>query len=193
MNRRLLSVLGAAALLVTACSGDEPGRDYSLPRQMCGIRTDTSDLRPLLPDGKSARYAQNQTTDYSYHLCRMIVDDEVALKLRILRDTGFSAEAEEAAYNDLKNYRPISMTGSVEVTSAGVADDGGKVWLPCRPLPGHPQEAVPDQPYTHLVLSIQLLSDVEGKDALARRHADIESFMRSYLPGLRKTWCVPEG
>lgn len=193
MNRRLLGALGAVTLLVTACSGDKPAHDYSLPRQMCGIETDASDLRPLLPEGKSARYAQNRTTDYSYHLCQVIVDDAVALKLRILRDTGYSAESEEAAYNDHKNYRPISLRGGVEVVSAGVADDGGEVWLECRPLPGHPQEVVPNQPYTHLVLSIQLLSEVEGKDALARRHAGVEAFMRSYLPGLRKTWCAPEG
>src|SRR5690606_40739621 len=105
---------------------------------------------------KSARYAQNRTTDYSYHLCRVIVDDAVAHKLRILRDTGYSAESEEAAYDDHKNYRPISLSGGVEVVSAGVADDGGEVWLECRPLPGHPQEVVPSQPYTHLVLSIQI-------------------------------------
>lgn len=193
MNRRLLGALGAVALLVTACSGDKPGQDYSLPRQMCGIRTDAADLKPLLPEGKSARYWQNRTTDYRYHLCRVIVDDTAALKLQILRDTGFSAETEEAAYNDHKNYRPISLSGGVEVVSAGVADDGGEVWLECKPLPGHPQELMAERPYTHLVLSIHLLSEAEGKDALARRHSGVEAFMRSYLPGLRKAWCAPEG
>src|SRR5690606_25748825 len=125
--------------------------------------------------------------------CRVIVDDAVALKLRILRDTGYSAESEEAAYDDHKNYRPISLSGGVEVVSAGVADDGGEVWLECRPLPGHPQEVVPSQPYTHLVRITHRLSEGEGKDALARRHAGVEAFMRAYLPGLRKAWCAPEG
>src|SRR5690606_13218383 len=120
MNRRLLGALGAVALLVTACSGDKPGHDYSLPRQMCGIRTDASDLKPLLPEGKSARYSENRTNDYRYHLCRVIVDDEAALKLQILRDVGYSAETEEAAHADHKNYRRISLDGDVEVTSAGV-------------------------------------------------------------------------
>ncbi|MEV1051778.1 hypothetical protein [Streptomyces sp. NPDC049887] len=116
----------------------------------------------------------------------MVIDKKRELGISILRDNGVDNSAEYWE-QEFKNFRRISLNGVA--TSAGVADDGAAAMMKCQPKPGQPQEEMPNFPYTHLRLKIEVGDGAKNPEDVTDRRAGMERFMRSYIPELTKAWC----
>ncbi|WP_405697984.1 hypothetical protein OHA99_25345 [Streptomyces coelicoflavus] len=184
----LCGILVTGALLASGCSGGEPGYDYAIPSRLCGVGVDQSDLKRILPPGDEGRAVESGVNDWKFHKCQVVVEEKLALNVRISRDV----MADDAAKFGIKefgeNFRKISLSGPV--TSAGVGDDGGLAWMKCQPKPGQPQNEAPDRPFTHLVLKIHTPAASADSAQTADHLSDMERFLRSYVPNLTEAWCT---
>ncbi|MYR42390.1 hypothetical protein [Streptomyces sp. SID5910] len=176
----LCGVLAIAALLASGCSSDKPGYDYSIPSRMCGVDVDKSAVKPLLPPGKEGKATEVGANDWKHHTCWVVVDKKRELAVSVARDSAVD-DASKYGEEEYKNFRKTSL--NEPVTSAGIGDDGAVAWMKCRPKPGQPQEEMPDFPYTHLVLKIHTAAEIDHR-------ADLERFLRSYIPNLTEAWCT---
>jgi hypothetical protein len=76
-----LVVVSAIAVLVAAlsgCGGDESGRDYAVPEDLCGVAVDAGELGPFLPDGKEITVRDESGGGTT--VCEVVVDDKLALR-----------------------------------------------------------------------------------------------------------------
>ncbi|MFE0038104.1 hypothetical protein [Streptomyces sp. NPDC059018] len=182
----LYGMLGTAVLLSSGCSSGKPGYDYAIPPQICGIGVDRSALKPIIPPGKEGKAIEVGANDSEHQTCWVVIDKKRELGISILRDNGVDNSAEYWE-QEFKNFRRISLNGVA--TSAGVADDGAAAMMKCQPKPGQPQEEMPNFPYTHLRLKIEVGDGAKNPEDVTDRRAGMERFMRSYIPELTKAWC----
>ncbi|MEU3661015.1 hypothetical protein AB0E77_14865 [Streptomyces sp. NPDC032940] len=181
----LCGILVTAALLASGCSSGKPGYGYAIPSQMCGVGVDQSALKSLLPPGEEGAVTEG-AHDWERHTCRVVVEKKTELAMTVARDVAVD-DAAKSGEEEFRNFRKISLERPV--TSAGVGDGGAVAWMTCRPRPGQPQEEMPDFPFTHLVLKIHTAAAVKDSDKAADHRADLERFLRSYIPDLTEAWC----
>ncbi|MEU5163773.1 hypothetical protein AB0G74_29740 [Streptomyces sp. NPDC020875] len=181
----------ATALLLVGCSDDRPGYDYAIPETYCEVPVVTTDLKPLLVPGESVQETiLGRDEQLESQSCHLAVDKKKDLNLRLMRNYGELDIAKEAAhkYNDL---RRVSLGRNV--TSAGVAEDGAAVWMACLPRPGQTQYSSPDTKtgkYTHISVELRIQHRSEEANAKIKKRAEIDTFLRSYLPKLTERWCA---
>ncbi|MFD8448341.1 hypothetical protein [Streptomyces coelicoflavus] len=155
--------------------------------RLCGIGVDQSALKGILPPGKEGRAVEVGANDWKFLKCQVVVDKKLALNLRMSRDVAADDAAKFGKKEFGENFRTISL--SALVTSAGVGDDGGLAWMKCQPKAGQPQEEAPDRPFTHLVVKAHTPAGSKDPDEAADRRANMERFLRSYVPDLTEAWC----
>ncbi|MEU5163774.1 hypothetical protein AB0G74_29745 [Streptomyces sp. NPDC020875] len=194
MNRLLKigALATATALLLVGCSDDGPSYDYAIPKNICEVPVVAADLKPLLAPGESIR--ERISRDATHHdtsqSCRVAVDKKRGLNVWLIRSYGEFDIAKEAAhkYNDL---RRVSLGRNV--TSAGIAENGAAVRMSCRPRPGQTQYDSPESKtgkYTHLVMELTFRVGSGEAQSGVRKRAEIDTFLRSYLPKLTERWCA---
>ncbi|MGW1465557.1 hypothetical protein ACWCPT_14620 [Streptomyces sp. NPDC002308] len=75
--------MAVLVLSLTACSG---GRDYAVPKEMCGVSLDAKKLDPFLFDGKTIEVLGGSLVDTgtnSWGKCGMRVDGKFVLSLEV--------------------------------------------------------------------------------------------------------------
>ncbi|MFD8448342.1 hypothetical protein [Streptomyces coelicoflavus] len=126
--------------------------------------------------------------DWDTYKCQVVVEKKLALSMWVARDVTADDAAKFGIEEFGENFSKISLSGPM--TSAGVGDDGGLAWMKCQPKPGQPQELGPDRPFTHLVLKVHTAAGSKDPDEAADRRANMERFLRSYVPDLTEAWCT---
>ncbi|MFF0487001.1 hypothetical protein [Streptomyces sp. NPDC004435] len=186
-NRRIFhGTLLAASLLASGCSDGEPGYDYAIPSQVCGVEVDPSSLKNVLPPGKEARVSGDEAVDFEHLICRVVVDKKPGLAISVLRGGG-TEDLFPYWQKEIEGLGRVSPGGPV--TSAGVGDNGAAALIDCLPKPGQPQEEIPGFPYTRLRLIVEVGRGEEKPDSTTDLRTSTEQFMRTYVPGLTATWC----
>ncbi|MFE3494416.1 hypothetical protein ACFXOS_15180 [Streptomyces sp. NPDC059175] len=177
---------------IAGCSDGKPAYDYAIPKKICNVSVATSDVKPLLPPGKSVKEdpSESLTRPGESKSCGVIVDERPDLSVSISRQGGELDIAEKAAdkYIDLKR---VSLGGGV--TSAAVGDDGAVAWMKCTPKPGQRQYEFPktkEGKYGHLALEVHAGDGIRKPDNIEEWRAHILQFLRAYVPELVKVWCV---
>ncbi|WMX45926.1 hypothetical protein RGF97_15185 [Streptomyces roseicoloratus] len=187
MRRKYLYLtLGISTILLSACSSNKPEYEYAIPSKVCDVRVGKDEMKSLLRAGESVEVLGDKAEGSDgRRICRVVVDKKAALHVSISRDV---AEEDVARVTDdgWTDFRKFSPGG--DVTSAGVASDGGIAWMKCQPKAGQPKSEIAGRPYTHLVLRVNIDGDTMELNGEERR-ADLEDFMRSYIPELVEVWC----
>ncbi|MFJ9373897.1 hypothetical protein [Streptomyces sp. NPDC101455] len=123
---RGVSVLVAATAAV-GCSAEKPGREFTVPKSLCGVSVPTDALSQLLPaSGKHLTTEAKGSTD-DVLLCTVSVDDVRVLTLSRERiDTGDSAR--HILFTQLSIARPKLAEGD----TIAYADKAAVSLLKCR-------------------------------------------------------------
>ncbi|MFF0487002.1 hypothetical protein [Streptomyces sp. NPDC004435] len=179
-------LLTATALFTAGCSSDEPGYDYAIPSQVCGVGVDQSALKEVLPTGKKAGAADGGTNDFRHHTCTVIIDGKSVLSVSILRDIG-AGDAFGYWQKEFDNLTRTSLGGAAVL--AGVGDDGAAAALECHPRTSQPQKDMSGVPYTHVRLKIKVDRETGNSGKATGLRKGMETFVRSYIPELTRTWC----
>ncbi|MGI5352109.1 hypothetical protein ACQEU8_28545 [Streptomyces sp. CA-250714] len=115
-RRGLAAVVpGIALLLVAGCSTD--GRDYAVPREICGVRVPQKVLEPLLPDGEKLHQSLRPVgEDGSLADCQVnVVDGPIAVQVDITRlDKPLTAEDKQVSLKSesLKHAKSVHIAGT---------------------------------------------------------------------------------
>ncbi|MGW4053619.1 hypothetical protein ACWENA_22580 [Streptomyces sp. NPDC004779] len=179
-------MLATAVLLTSGCTSGEPGYDYAIPSQVCGVQVEPFALKQILPPGKEARVSGGETNDFEHLICRVVVDKKPGLAMSILRGSG-TEDLFPYWHKEIEGLRRVSLGGPV--TSAGVGDDGAAALIDCLPKPGQPQEEMPGSQYTRIRLIVEVGRGDEKPDSETDLRTSTEQFMRTYIPGLTSAWC----
>jgi hypothetical protein len=159
--------LCAVILLLSACSGGEQEYGYAVPSKVCDVRVDEGEIKPILPAGESidVRGQEAEGSD-GRRTCRVVVDGKAALRVSIGRDIAEEdvVHVRNEEWTDFRRYSPGG-----DVTSAGVASNGGIAWMRCQPKTGQPKSDITGRPYTHLVLRVYIDSVAVGSENAERR------------------------
>ncbi|WP_327379945.1 MULTISPECIES: hypothetical protein [unclassified Streptomyces] len=186
MRKHIFVALGASAVLLSACSGGEQGYGYAVPSKVCDVRVDDGEIKPILPAGESIELrGQEAEGSDGRRTCVVTVDGKAALRVSISRDIA-EEDVVQVRNDEWADFRRFSPGG--DVTSAGVASNGGIAWMKCQPKTDQPKSDITGRPYTHLVLRVYIDSVAVGSEN-AERRADLEGFMRSYIPELANVRC----
>lgn len=116
-----------AAVTAAGCSADEPSREFTVPKALCGVSVPTDALSRLLPaSGKHLTTEAEGSTD-DVLLCTVSVDDVMVLTLSRERiDAGDSAR--HILFTQLRIARPKFAEGS----TIAYADHAAVSLLKCR-------------------------------------------------------------
>ncbi|MFI7383041.1 hypothetical protein [Streptomyces sp. NPDC049813] len=78
-RRRLtaLAICGIALWTLSACSGGDSEREYSMPQSLCGTKIDTKELGKFLPAGKKITVTSREGDANTRH-CDVHVDSKLA-------------------------------------------------------------------------------------------------------------------
>lgn len=85
--------LFVAAIAASGCSSDEPKREFTVPKALCGVSVPTDPLSRLLPaSGKRISVGEGGGSSEGVQLCKVTADDNDVLMLSRERiDVGDSA------------------------------------------------------------------------------------------------------
>ncbi|MFJ9681075.1 hypothetical protein ACIRP2_23930 [Streptomyces sp. NPDC101194] len=175
---RTVAGITLAGYLISACSA-QPSYDYVISAKICDITIDRSLIKPLLPAGgkfeQTVRdYGTKPETDW---VCKIEIDNEQALRIAFHRTSGTIDIPQLAREGSLKlrDPRDVDINGT---STAQIAMDGALLSSPCL---SHGEEDL----ITELTLGKNRLTTKSVKD----RNQEIETFLRSYVPGLIKAKC----
>lgn len=190
MRTAKIAWFGLAVLFISGCSG-EPEYDYAVPSEVCRVKVSASEIKPLLRPGKviEETFREIGLRSGEHHSCGLVVDKKQDVSISISRQTG-ELDIVEKAVDKYVNLNRVSVRS--DVTSAAVGDDGAVAWMKCKPKAGQPQYEFPETrrgEYDHLVLEIRTERESERAKDTGQRRADIERFLRAYLPELVEGWC----
>ncbi|MEU8740940.1 hypothetical protein AB0K62_32025 [Streptomyces halstedii] len=159
--------LCALALLAAGCGG---GREYAMPKELCGVPVGEKELSPLLPDGQKLDVAGDPLVT-SANLCGVSVDDDPAVDIQVEKTEKFydPMDASEA-------FRFTNREKSAGLPFEGAGATGDKhVMITARC----------DAPEAgHLIVNIGVGEKAE-KD-VDRRRSDLEAFARAFVPSVKK-------
>ncbi|MER7001276.1 hypothetical protein [Streptomyces sp. NPDC000410] len=190
MRTAKIAWFGLAVLFISGCSG-ESEYDYAVPSEVCRVNIPASEIKPLLRPGKVIKetFREIGLRSGEHHSCDLVVDKKQDVSISVSRQTGELDIAEKAA-DKYVNLNRVSVSSGV--TSAAVGDDGAVAWMKCKPKAGQPQYEFPEAKqgeYSHLALEVRTESESDGVKNSGQRRAEIESFLRAYVPALMKDWC----
>ncbi|MBO8193230.1 hypothetical protein ITI46_16365 [Streptomyces oryzae] len=106
-TRRVLALVAPLVVLLSACSG---GRDYAVPRKVCGVRMSEETVEPLLPDGEKLHQSRRPVRDDgSVVACQVnVVDGPVALDVDITElDKPLTADDKRVSLKSLKDAKSV--------------------------------------------------------------------------------------
>ncbi|MFJ9898839.1 hypothetical protein ACIQPR_36465 [Streptomyces sp. NPDC091280] len=120
-------VAAAAVFAAAGCSADEPRREFTVPKALCGVSVPVDALSRLLPaSGKKLTTEADGSTD-DVLLCKINVDDVMVLALSRERIVAGDS-ARHILYTQLRITQPKFAEG----TSIAYADDAAVSLLKCR-------------------------------------------------------------
>ncbi|MFI1827946.1 hypothetical protein ACH41E_16060 [Streptomyces sp. NPDC020412] len=171
-RRRLLpgGALALTALLLAGCSNG--GRDYAVPKDLCGVPVPEKALAPLLPDGKEIQVSNKEfTLAQAWITCGVSVDDEYALSAMVIHEDEF--------HDPMKNDEGFKVTDKralkLPFKGAGaIGDLRTKVAVPC---------GTAEAP--NLIAHLTVYEDTAEKDEEKRRAA-LRDATLAFVPELKK-------
>ncbi|MFM9370161.1 hypothetical protein [Streptomyces sp. Da 82-17] len=185
-----LAAVGALTAVLAGCSSEASDWGYPIPKKFCGVETEESSLKPLMPYGDTVeeyvRTEVGQTPDVGKR-CYLYVDREEEGNGKYFSIFQDRAEKKVDAVPEAKhllhyrNLRPVELGGPV--TSAATGDEGALVVMRCE----SPKAASAKYPY--LVTEVRLGKwALNPKDPTARR-AQLQAFLRDYIPATAAARC----
>lgn len=171
---------GVLLLVLSGCSSQER-RDYSLPDPLCHVRgLSESVVKPLLPTGKDLYVDVRELSSDpdTNHLCVVQVDKKDGLRINTLRNEGNIDALHYAREGSgpLRNAEALSIPG---VASAALGDDGALLSMNC-----------PSPKVDYLVATVRVGDRNKPPENPAEQRRNIETFLRSYIPGLIQAKCT---
>lgn len=156
----LLSCLG-----ISSCTTESP--PYQTPTRLCNADVSDTSIQPLLPSGNSVK-VRDRTVSERLFSCSISVDDHRAMTVHINRvREAFDPVKEGSALYDYSGLEEISFDGR-----AAVANEGAVASILCH--------STGERPY--LSFDIFLYSP---EDSLDVSRADIEQFLREFVPAIK--------
>ncbi|MEU9604672.1 hypothetical protein, partial [Streptomyces sp. NPDC048057] len=129
-TRRRLRPVGALALMALLLAGcSDGGRDYAVPKDLCGVPMPEKDLAPLLPDGKEIQlsYKEFTLTD-AWITCGVAVDEASVLEAMVIHEDVFRDPMKDDTGFKVTDKRELKLP----FEGAGVIGDlRTKVIVPC--------------------------------------------------------------
>ncbi|MEV0736257.1 hypothetical protein AB0I51_09845 [Streptomyces sp. NPDC050549] len=125
---RGVSILAAVTAVATAgCSADNPSREFTVPKALCGVSVPVDALSRLLPaSGKKLTTEAEGSTD-DVLLCKVSVND-----VRVLTLSRERIVAGDSARHILYTQLRITQPKFTEGTSIAYTDDAAVSLLKCR-------------------------------------------------------------
>lgn len=117
-----------AAIAAAGCSADKPGRDFTVPKALCGVSVPTDALSHLLPaSGKKLTADEAEGSSDDVQLCKVTVDDVMVLTLSRER-----IDAGDSAQHILLSQLSIARPKSAQDGTIAYADQAAVSLVKCR-------------------------------------------------------------
>ena len=164
---KALAVVCGLALLGAGCGG---GREYAVPKDLCGIPVGEKEISPLLPDGEKLVVQGDPLVDLS-GMCYVTVDSDKGVVVSLEKTDRFYDPMGKLVgykFTNRKKMSPLPFDG------AGAMGDKNFVISARCDAPGTP----------YLTVSASV-GDRAEKDVAGRR-ADMEKFALAFVPSVKK-------
>ncbi|MDF0371854.1 hypothetical protein OM788_001687 [Streptomyces sp. KA12] len=161
------ALLCGLSLLAAGCSG---GREYTLPKDLCGVPVSEKSISPLLPEGKKLVVQGDPLVDMS-GMCFVAVDSRKGVVVGAEKTDRFydpMGELVEYKFTNRKKMDPLPFDGA-----GAMGDTNFVISAPC---------GTPDVP--HLTVSVSVGDRAE--EDVDRRRAGMEAFALAFVPSVKK-------
>ncbi|WP_326691604.1 hypothetical protein OIE63_33675 [Streptomyces sp. NBC_01795] len=168
--RRVLLPLAAVALLLPAVSGCA-GREYDLPRDICGVKVSKGVLDPLLPDGEKLEQKRERREHIDRHFVRCDV----------------TVDGGDGLYITLYEMPSVDRKGSTEDHPRYIKNPPFSGWAEVRDGKSLGSTACREgsKNRSDALTFTFSLHTVQG-DGEEERRAATERFVKAWLPGEKK-------
>ncbi|MGW5677255.1 hypothetical protein ACWEV4_19600 [Streptomyces sp. NPDC003860] len=165
-----MGALALAALLLAGCS--DGGRDYAVPKDLCGVPVPEKALTPLLPDGEEIRLSNKEfTLDVGWITCGVTVDEARVLEALVLHADEFHDPMKDDEGFKVTDKRALKLPFK---GAGAIGDLRTKVAVPC---------GTAEAP--NLIAHLTVYEDTAEKDEEKRRAA-LRDATLAFVPELKK-------